>query len=111
MSVVTARVGDLCMLVSSGRMTRLQSLQHPSARRPQHYMLFDVRPELFDGVWLATGPSKRLGFVIANKDMFVLLENNEANDCNYPKILTTDGLVGYLYLHNDNETVERVKDL
>lgn len=103
MSIVTARVGDLCMLVSNGRMTRLQSLQHPSARRPQHYVLYDVRPELYE--------SKCLGFVIANKDMFVLLENNEANDCNYPKILTTDGLVGYLYLHNDNEIVERVKDL
>jgi len=69
-------------------------------------MVFDKRPQLCDGIWLADGPTKRVGFVLSNKDMFVLLEVNEANDCCYPKILTTDGIVGYLYLHNDNEVIE-----
>jgi len=74
-----------------------------------YYRLFDIRPVLEDGIWIATGPAKRLGYVIANKDIFVLLEINQANGCQYPKVLTTTGLVGYLYLHNDNEGLEKVE--
>jgi hypothetical protein len=96
------KVGDLCRLSNQVGVYKHGFNQH-------YYGLFDIRPVLEDGIWVATGPAKRLGYVIANKDIFVLLEINEANGCQYPKVLTTTGLVGYLYLHNDNEGLEKVK--
>jgi hypothetical protein len=96
------KIGDLCRLANQRGVYKHGFNQH-------YYSLFDIRPELEDDIWVATGPTKRLGYVIANKDIFVLLEINEANDCQYPKVLTTTGLVGYLYLHNDNEELEKVE--
>lgn len=103
MSYIPAKVGDLCTLVTTNYGIKAYGFNK------KQYVVYDVRPQLYDGIWLANGPAKRVGMITSNKDMFVLLELNEANECCYPKILTTDGMVGYLYLHNDNETVERVK--
>ena len=96
------KIGDLCKLSNQSGLNKHGFNQH-------YYSLFDIRPVLDNEIWISSGPSKRLGYVIANKDMLVLLEINEANDCQYPKVLTTTGLVGYLYLHNDNERLEKVE--
>ena len=40
----------------------------------QYYTLFDKRPVLEDGIWLAQGPTKRIGYILANKDYFVLFQ-------------------------------------
>ena len=95
-------VGDLCILRNEKGISKRGFNQ-------QYYALYDNRPMLEDGIWIGR-QAKRLCYVIANKDYFVLLEMNEANDCNYPKVLTTKGIVGYLYLHNDNEGLEKVKE-
>ena len=99
---MAADIGDLCILRNEIGIPKRGFNQHP-------YDLYDNRPVLEDGIWIGK-QAKRLDYVIANKDYFVLLEMNEANECNYPKVLTTKGIVGYLYLHNDNEGLERVKE-
>ena len=93
-------VGDLCILTNGKGVRKYEFNQ-------QYYALYDNRPVLEDGIWIGK-QAKRLDYVVANKDYFVLLEMNEANECNYPKVLTTKGVVGYLYLHNDNEGLEKV---
>jgi hypothetical protein len=99
---MTIKIGDLCRLSNQVGVYKRGFNQH-------YYNLFDIRPVLEDGIWVAAGRAKRLDFVVANKDIFVLLEINEANGCQYPKVLTINGLVGYLYLHNDNEGLEKVE--
>jgi hypothetical protein len=93
------KVGDLC---------RILNLRSHDANNHRYY-LFDTRPLLQeDGTW-TTPKYKRIGSVLSNKDMFVLLEITGVNHYQYPKVLTINGLVGYLYLHNDNEGLEKVE--
>lgn len=80
------------------------------AANKANFVVYSTRPELVDGVWMQTEKPTRLGFIQENKDVFVLLETNEANECFYPKILTTTGDIGYLYLHNYNNALVEVID-
>ena len=100
------KIGGLYKLTHT---TKRKSLNKSNLIDIHHYMVFDIKPELEDGIWIAVGMAKRLGNITSDNDVFALLEYHEANDCQYPKILTSKGIAGYLYLHNDNEILEEVK--
>ena len=93
------KVGDLC---------RILNLRSHDANNHRYY-LFDTRPFLQeDGTW-TTPKYQRIGSVLSNKDMFMLLEITGVNHYQYPKVLTTNGLIGYLYLDKEDDALEMVE--
>ena len=95
------KIGDLCGITVN--------TESQEARRPlDKFTVFSDRPESaeLNTLWLAEKPHAVFPVDYVNiDDMFVLLEFNSVIDrtFSYPKIITKDGNVGYLYLNRHHE--------
>jgi len=56
---MTIKIGDLCRLTNQVGVYKHGFNQH-------YYNLFDIRPVLEDGIWVATGRAKHLDFMVTN---------------------------------------------
>ena len=97
------KIGDLCVITVN---TENQEAQRPLDR----FTVFSDRPESaeLNILWFAENPHAIFPVDYVNiDDMFVLLEFNNVIDLDrtfsYPKIITKDGNVGYLYLNLHHE--------
>lgn len=92
--ICEANIGDLCIVTNRSVYVR------------NKHTVFSDRPEKAElNEFLTAKIPYAIDYVSADKEMFMLLEINQTGKTCYPKIITKEGNVGYLYLHDEFDMI------